>query len=356
MKKITFFSMLISLAVANTTFAQVDITPERFVFANQAVGPFVFDGVAAAEYTTNATAKNPIYKSDEGGYTYLMGWGTFYAKDGVDQGNTGYMRSMSNIVDLGGEVGKVLCFKGHACTDDVFKYGIKPAESQLVGDIEWPAMALFLGYKMKGANYENKEYKARLSITWRICLPADDYSDEVQAFKINMNDYSINVKPFNGIGNDLPALTYETEEADTWCTQEGDFTFNGDDEQVPLLIKFSFGKYVTTGALLIKEIKVTINPTGDPILVKHQVLNMDPPTTPVPPTAIENESVSSYSYTVVGNNLCINNLSGEKITVYNTLGATITSFTATQATENIPLMDKGIFIVQVGNERFKILK
>ena len=50
-----------------------------------------------------------------------MGWGKFNVKNGIDQGNTPYMRTMSNIIDLGGEVGKVLCFKGHACTDEVFK-------------------------------------------------------------------------------------------------------------------------------------------------------------------------------------------------------------------------------------------
>ena len=353
MKKITLFSMLISLAITNTTFAQdnVDVTPTKFVFANQEVGPFVYDGVAEAEYTTNATAKNPVYKSDAGGYTYLMGWGKFNVKNGIDQGNTPYMRTMSNIIDLGGEVGKVLCFKGHACTDEVFKYGIKPNASQLVGDIEWPAMALFLGYKMNGANYQNKEYKARLSITWRICLPADDYSDDSKAFAIRMNDYSINTKPFNNYGDELLAYTYETEDADTWCTQEGDFTFNGDDEQVPLLIKFSFDKFVTTSALLIKEIKITINPTGEPVTVAHKTLTMNPA-----PTAIHNQTVSSYNYSVTGNNLYISNLSGEKITVYNTLGAMITSFTATQSTENILLTDNGIFIVQVGNERFKVSK
>ncbi|MFR2069239.1 MAG: T9SS type A sorting domain-containing protein [Bacteroides nordii] len=352
MKKITLFSMLISLAFANTTFAQenVDVTPSKFVFANQEVGPFVYDGVAEAQYTTNATAKNPVYKSDAGGYTYLMGWGKFNIKDGVDQGNTPYMRTMSNIIDLGGEVGKVLCFKGHACTDEVFKYGIKPDASQLVGDIEWPAMALFLGSKINGTEYQNKEYKARLSITWRICLPADEYSDDSKAFAIRMNDYSINTKPFSS-GDELIALTYETEDADTWCTQEDDFTFNGDAEQVPLLIKFSFDKYVTTSALLIKEIKVTINPTGEPKLVEHKTLKMNPVI-----SAIENQAISSYNYTITGNNLCINNLSGEKITVYSTSGALITSFTATQSTENILLTGNGVFIVQVGNENFKIIK
>ena len=52
MKKITLFSMLISLAITNTTFAQdnVDVTPTKFVFANQEVGPFVYDGVAFSFY------------------------------------------------------------------------------------------------------------------------------------------------------------------------------------------------------------------------------------------------------------------------------------------------------------------
>ena len=73
-------------------------------------------------------------------------------------------------------------------------------------------------------------------------------------------------------------------------------------------------------------------------------------------SAIENQAISSYNYTITGNNLCINNLSGEKITVYSTSGALITSFTATQSTENILLTGNGVFIVQVGNENFKIIK
>lgn len=354
MKKITFSLLVLSMLTASTTatFAQdnINVTPAKFVFANQEVGPFIYDGVPADSYTTNATAMFADAKSDKGGYTYLMGWGLFYAKDGVDQGNTAYMRALGNIIDLGGEVGKVLCYKGHACTDDVFKYGKKPDASLLTANLEWPAMALYLGSKLNGSDYQNKKYKARLSVTWRICLPADLYSDESNAFAIRMNDYSINTRPFN-IGDEMKAITAETEEDDTWCIQEADFEFNGDDQQVPLLIKFSFGGDVTTSALLIKEIKVTVNPIGDPITLDHKILTMNPA-----PTAIQNQTVSSYNYSVTGNNLCIGNLSGEKITVYNTLGGMITSFTATQSTENILLMDNGIFIVQVGNERFKVSK
>lgn len=351
MKKITFSLWMFSMLAANTTFAQenIDVTPPKYVFANQEVGSYVFDGVPTASYTTNAPALFKDAKSDKGGYSYLMGWGLFYATDGVDQGNTAYMRAMSNIIDLGGEVGKVLCFKGHECTDDVFPYGKKPDASLLVADIEWPAIAFYLGSKIDGADYENKTYKARLSVTWRICLPAEDYADDVSAFTMRMNDYSINTKPFAKIGDELNALTYETEEADTWCKQEADFEFNGDAEQVPLLIKFSFQKFLTSSALLIKEIKVTINPTGDPIEVEHMVLKMNP-------TSIKEEHISSYNYSIAGNNLCINDLAGEKVTVFNTLGAIITSFTATQPTENILLPDSGVYIVQVGNERFKILK
>ena len=342
--------MLGLLAFSTNLFAQeaVDVTPKKYQFATQEVGPFVYDGVASEAYTTNAKAQDLTYKSDEGGYTYLMGWGSFFQKDGVDQGNTGYMRSMSNIIDLGGEVGKVLCFKGHNCSDDVFAQGIKPEASELQGDIEWPAIAMFLGSKINGQPYESKEYKARLSITWRICLPAEEYSDEDDAFTIRMNDFSINTKPF-GFGDELKAKSYETEEDNVWCKQEGDFTFFGDDEQVPLLIKFSFGRYTTFSALLIKEIKVTINPIGDPVNVEHITLSMDE-------TSIDENIASKYNYTVNDNYLTINNLNGEDIMIFNAQGAMVKSMTATNETAEILLNEKGVYIVCVGNETFKINK
>lgn len=338
-----------SFAVSSLTAQSIDITPQKFKFSEQPIGRFIYDGLPDKSYETNAPAKYAPAKTSEGGYTYLMGWGNFYAIDGVDKGNTEYMRAMTNIVDLGGEVGKVLCFKGHECGDDLFPYGIKPDASLLNGDIEWPAIAFYLGNTIDGTPYTKKNYKARFSITWRLVIPENEYSDEDDAFTLRINDYSINTKPFTNVGDQLAALSYETEFENTWCTQEADFSFYGDEEQVPLLVKFSFGKFTTRGTLLIKEMKVTLNPEGEPTLLAHQELNMAP-------TSIkELENIPSYNFFVEENNIVINHLSGEKIAVYNSQGMLIKQIEKASTNEVISIQEKGVYILQIDNKNYKVI-
>lgn len=352
MKKITLkiFALLLMACATTTLMAQaIDITPAKFKFASQPVGKFVYDGVPTKSYETNAPAKMQSAISADGGYSYLMGWGNFFAVNGVDKGNTSYMREMSNIIDLGGEVGKVLCFKGHACSDDVFAYGIKPDASLLTGDLEWPSIAFYLGNTIKGEAFAKQDYKARVSITWRLAIPEEEYSDETDAFTFRINDFSINTKPFVGIGDQISALSYETEMADTWCTQEADFNFYGDEEQIPLLIKFSFGKYTTMGALLIKELKVTLNPEGEPVTLKHQTLMMNP-------TSItEVTEGEKHDFHIDGNCIVMNNIAGENVALYNIQGAYVKAIKATQSTETLIVDKKGVYVLQIGNKNYKVI-
>lgn len=348
MKKITLFLFVIFMVAVSSVSAQlpIDITSTPFVFANRTVGPFVFDGICDHPEESNAPNNFTAAKSDNGGFTYLFGWGPTYAVDGVDKGNTPYIRQMSNIVDLGGEVGKVLCFKGHLCEDDVFPYGIKPAAAP-EGGIGWPHMALYMGSKLKGSDYNAKtKYKARFSMTWRVCFPAEEYSETTGAFGIAVRDFSNNEKAV------FKTASADTEDEDVWCKQEADFEFMGDNQNVPLYLKLSFDKITSLkGALLIKELKITVNPEGKAVPLEQITLAMNPPT-----SSIKDGFISSATYLIEGDNIVVSNLANEKIALYNTLGATVAELNATQSTETITVKENGIFILKVGDKSFKIVK
>lgn len=355
MKNFTLALVMLLLAFAGTTvYAQedVDITPAKLKFATSDVGPFVYDQVCERNEESNAPNNFPAAKSDDGGFAYLFSWGNVWVDtDGNDKGATTYVRQMSNIVDLGGEVGKVWCMKGHDCSDDVFPYGIKPTTEPIW--VGWLHQAFYFGSKINGAAYKSQKYTGRLSITWRVCLPEGEYSDKNGIFDAAVRDYSGNEKLQVGSQEKaiLKTLQSDTEDADTWCKQEIDFEFNGDDQQVPLYIKFSHGRNdVEKFALLIKEMKITINPTTPIEKWNAFTLTMNPP------TSVKDELAFACNYTIEGDNVVIDNLKGEQVSLYNTLGATITSFKATQSTENISLKENGMFILKVGEKSFKIVK
>ena len=359
MKKVTFFLMTLFLTFASASvYAQsdVDITPAKFKFATCDVGPFQYDQVCDHPEESNPPTNFAAAKSDEGGFVYIFSWGNVYSKDGIDSDATTYVRQMSNIVDLGGEVGKVWCMKGGDCPDEVFPYGIKPTIPYPTGGevIGWLDHALYFGSKLNGNSYvSNQKYTGRLSITWRLCMTEGSYDDNANVFTATVRDYSGNGKtgPGSAAIAEIKANQADTEDPDTWCKQEVDFEFMGDDLNVPLYIKLAHGiEDVSNFALLIKEFKMTVNPTTPIKEWDAFTLTMDPP------SSVKDELAFACNYTIEGDNLSINNLNGEQISLYNTLGATIASFKATQATETISLKEDGIFILKVGEKSFKVIK
>ena len=264
MKKVTFFLMTLFFACASV-YAQtdVDITPAKYKFATCNVGPFQYDQVCDHPEESNVPTFFSAAKSDEGGFVYLFSWGNISVDQaGNDQGATTYVRQMSNIVNLGGEVGKVWCMKGHNCPDEVFPYGIKPTTDPVW--IGWMHQALYFGSKMNGSSYvSTQEYTGRLSITWRLCTAEDNYSTTDAIFDATVREYNGSDKAI------IRASQADTKNSDTWCKQEVDFKFFGNDQNVPLYIKLSHGRNDPENfALLIKEFKITINPTT-PIVEKE---------------------------------------------------------------------------------------
>ena len=108
-------SLLLSAAAMLTAFgayAQNDITPDRFKFANQPEGEYKINYFnSGANIPTGWQL--PIEHSDAG-YLVLAGApGKLGQSEEVPTSNMGQsIQKMTTIVDLGGEVGKVLCVKG----------------------------------------------------------------------------------------------------------------------------------------------------------------------------------------------------------------------------------------------------
>lgn len=110
--------LLASLALAAMSAnAQVDVTPARYIFANQPVGQYKLDNVGNCDGGTGA---NPLPNWPK----VVSEWndGYFIVNNGqmtsLTSPNTANLQSGLNIVDLGGEVGKVLAMKGHDSTTE----------------------------------------------------------------------------------------------------------------------------------------------------------------------------------------------------------------------------------------------
>ena len=111
--KTLLFSAAALLAVSNVN-AQTDITPERFVFSNQELGEYRIDYFYSGANPVVGW-QMAIDQSDNGFFVLAGAAAKLGQSEEVPTSNMGQsIQKLTTIVDLGGEIGKVLCMKGQS--------------------------------------------------------------------------------------------------------------------------------------------------------------------------------------------------------------------------------------------------
>lgn len=292
----------VTLFAAVGAYAQNDITPDRFKFANQPEGQFKIDYFNASANPANGW-QTPIETSDAG-YLVLAGAPAKLGTSGeANESNMAQsIQAMTTIVDLGGEVGKVLCVKG---PNSNYENGAEKIDG---ADIGWYNLNFYTPYSKTPVSLDPENEKPiRMRLVFSIAHNTQTSTDEM--FKMYASTLANNASESAGLFN---AGDFQKLDADgnpeydenwnvaydptKWMVYEFDCTVGSEDGN-PTRLKMEISNNVwIEGALLIKELKFMTEPVGEPI--QREYLTFTPGST----TNIM-ELVNGKSFTVEENNV-----------------------------------------------------
>lgn len=342
-------SLLLSAAAMLTAFgvyAQNDITPDRFKFANQPEGEYKID-----YFVTTANPANgwqiPIDRSDDG---FLMVAGApagIPATEETPSTNMGQsIQKLTTIVDLGGEVGKVLCMKGKAS-----KYE-NGAENIPDADIRWFNYNFYTPFTFTPiSTSEDDQNPIRVRLVFSIVHNTQTSTDEM--FKMYASTLANSPTPVNGLFNaaDFQLLDEEGDpvvddewnaqyDPTRWMVYEFDFVV-GTEAGNPARLKMEIANAIwAEGAILIKELKFLTEPVGEP--VQRQYVTYKPG---------DDSSVADLfkekAFTVSGDQVTFN-AAGE---VYGLNGMKVATAKAGETVQ----LNAGFYIVRANGESSKLI-
>lgn len=341
-KKILLFSAFFAMAMAGM--AQKDITPARYVFANQKVGTFTYDEALAGANPANAYDKAVDNFHD--GYIVINN-GQFGA--GLDAApNAMYIQSGTSIVDMGGEVGKVLCIKG---ANSTFPFG-KAAEGTF--GIGWWNMSFYtpsnvpeetpVRFRIVFKIVENTPDILAGMLAVRAYTYAGDFSDATKAY--GSSEFIARYDDDDSPKEDENGNYYY--EDNLWQAVEFDYQA-GTEAGIPMRLALAFSNQakLPNSTILIKEIKMTMSPVGEP--KAEEAIRFS--------SSVANEKIkfeNKVSYAVSGNRVELRGLNaGEKVYVYMVNGKMVKTFTAKGSNDYVTLSD-GLYFVKSATSTLKV--
>lgn len=345
MKKTLLFSAAMLLSVSAYAQQTLDMTPERFDFSKQEVGPFK---ISLYNNTVNTAIDygKENNAADDGLLALCVGpAGTVVTGPTTDNAFCNAMQANLNIIDLGGTAGKVLCLKGWECTIDDFGPAATPAEPNgIFGNFS------FLS-KVSGAT--GSGIPVRVRMVYNVFTNDDpDWTVAYDGiFKLEASASSnapIPVDNGSGYQNRFAPVDFFTDDSGEipvndgtkWRVLEFDLTVN-ESTGFPFRIKMGFqGNYFKVGCLLIKELTYTMNPTGEPAEDSWETYSTTSSVAEILDLNEDAFSVSGgqVSFAIPGN-------------VYNISGMLVAD---AAAGETITL-DRGIYVVKAGGKTEKLI-
>lgn len=359
MKRKLLFSAAM-LVMAAGAMAQTDITPSRYDFANLPEGEFLIDGFNTGWGPGNLEA---AYQA-ENGYVNLTGGPNFGSKDTESSKN---FQSGLQIVDMGTDIGKVLCYKGVNCSDEILPLGKKA-----IGGIpDWPQLAF---YSTASNTPSAKEGQPGQPVRVSVLFKAIENESDPSASPVN--NFEVKNASENFVQNECTGpfassdmmvkdieqeILYEMNEG--WMRVTYDVTIGTTPEgwtgnPLAFSVKLT-GQKLNAGAILIKEIKFaapsdgTLGEKGAAIIEKGLTLKNGSVSTGFEQNYVEDNEISCA---VANNILTVSNINaGEKIEVFTVTGILVDSKIATSNEFTISLLDKGFYIVKAGSVSKKII-
>lgn len=351
-KRILLASAAVIMVAANFSVFAQDITPSRYIFANQDEGPFKIDlAVAGWNGANGNSVVLAAYEADkEKGYVVLGGALSGFVPDGMTESTDALplvaLQQGCNIINLGGEVGKVLCIQGKNVDKE---FGGKIGEGfqacdmgLLLNSVDGVNTRVKIVYQQynpnKLADKTTKSFKFMVKTNGGVAKPS---GDGVQA--TTYNNFAKNITP------DDWDETWAFDET-KWASVEFDYSLG---TAFPYRLSISIPGTVNDDVILIKEISIIQGSDGTLATdAKKEMLTLTPATSIEKALANLNEKIS---VSVIGNNVIVSNLNaGESLAIYNVNGSLVDSFVATDTSAKMTL-DSGLYLVKAQNRTAKVL-
>jgi hypothetical protein len=364
MKRALLFTAILagSMALVNAT---NDITPTRYIFAEQPVGQYKIDATNAGA-NPPAGWTTPIDNYDNGYLVFAGGPAVF---TGLDAPQPAAIQEGLNIVDMGGDVGKVLVLRGKSSAYNVGApmgdgYAGAWFNMNFYADkATTPTIRQFID---AGYSTEEATNKAKVRIRMVFSIAENDINITGSLLgKFYTSNSQNNTSPtdFN-THSPFPSDAFQTTDEygdpipnddgeayydpTKWMLYEFDFTVP-EVTGLPTRLKIEITPAVGNGTLLIKEIKFTKEPEGEP--VTRQMLTLTPEITGL---NFVRSITSELHIGLQGNTIQLLNVTeGKQVTVYNSTGQQLLEFTTTSASESFEL-EKGFYIIRSGNKSTKV--
>ena len=362
-KKLLFSAVISFLSLS--AMGQEDITPSRYVFANQPVGQYAINAtVAGANPAAGWTL--PVDNFNNGYLAVAGGPAVFTSLTAVQPAA---IQAGLNIVDLGGTVGKVLVMRG---TNSTYNVGT-PMGSGYAG--AWFNLNFYFDKSKTPTvkDYLDQGYStadATLKATVRVRLVFSVAENTISATgsllsKFYTSNWQNNTSPaLANIPTPFPSDAFQATDAagdpipndngeayydpTKWMIYEFDTTVpevSGNPNRLKIEILGTAG----AGTLLIKEIKFTKNVTGSPIT--KQIVKYTLGSTGLKGVNATYEKLKIYTNGNEVNLLGVD--AGTKVNIFNVTGQIIKSFTTKSENESFDLAS-GIYIVKANNKVTKV--
>lgn len=326
--------------MAASAMAQVDVTPSRYVFTEQPTGQFTFDYVNPGANPPASLAA--VLENWNNGFFMLAGAPPHYT--GPDADATKALQAGFNIVDMGGTVGKVLCFRGTNSTYDVGT----PATS-VPG---WFNLNFYSDPDKTPISTDGGvTNKIRVRLVFSISQ--NTISETASLLKFYCSTYSNNVQgeqhtnfcsgDFMKLDEDGDPEVNEDEvyfyDPTRWMVYEFD-TWVPEKSGAPTRLKIEMPAQADY-TVLFKEIKFMTEPSGDPIQRTYESYT---------PSATGLEVLQRNDkvlYMIDGDNITF----VDKAEVYTVSGTKVA-----EAVANEPIvLNKGFYVAKVGQKATKIV-
>lgn len=315
---------LAALLFAGSMFAQedVDVTPGRYKFANQPVGQYKLDAFygGANANNHNGVAVSPVTIAEE---HYNDGAVTIHGA--IVGGFFDQLQAGTSIVDLGGEVGKVLCINGMnsnyntiygmdyaKCTSGLnwfnFNWFMDPQNTPTNGSAENPnirvrvVLNIFANALNESANVINAAY---MMSSQNNMLPAG--TNTAEGVAITSGEFALYDEDGEPELDDDENYIYDPTK---WMVYEWDAYASEDGIPMRLKMEINQGN-LANATVFIKEISFTqLADTSEPILGKRkksfETYEVDPQTSSI--AAVKAEGAAEY-YNLSGMKVNAGNLS-----------------------------------------------
>lgn len=358
MKKNYLFALLLSCATTFGALAQVDVTPSRYVFANQPEGKYKIDANSPNNWNAPPSWGALDVNGDNlynNGFVAIAGGPDISGEHPADNPLHVAMYDGINIVDLGGDVGKCLVIQGG---ESKYKIG-KSMGAEYKGN--GFNLNLYSGSFNKDEKHSRTKFRVRVVFSIADNEPNPSASALTKMYFVTYTGNPIDHDKQSN--KDFPSKFFALQENGLYVEDDDEnfiydptiweiFEYDIEVDDFPVRLKMEFDKNLSGSTVMIKEIKFIKNPNT--ALQNKTDIKYNPTKKP---SGIFNPTVQTdpLRYSIYQNNVRFYDLEqGDNVRIYNLNGQEISTIEARSKEMDINLAS-GFYIAKSKNKVAKIV-